>query len=59
MRIRSPRQRVSRSTQSSWRWVGSGELALEGKLQAEGLQAMDEDADMLTAMARELVTGGS
>ncbi|HEY6271994.1 MAG TPA: hypothetical protein VIX19_08380 [Terriglobales bacterium] len=31
-------------------------LALEGKLQAEGLQAMDEDDDLLTAMARELVT---
>jgi SNF2 family DNA or RNA helicase len=31
-------------------------LAMEGKLQAEGLQAMDEDDDLLTAMARELVT---
>jgi len=31
-------------------------LALEGKLHAEGLQAMDEDDDLLTAMARELVT---
>lgn len=31
-------------------------LAMEGKLQAEGLQSMDEDDDMLTAMARELVT---
>jgi hypothetical protein len=31
-------------------------LAMEGKLQAEGLQAMDEDDDLLTAMARELAT---
>lgn len=31
-------------------------LAMEGKLQGEGLQSMDEDDDMLTAMARELVT---
>jgi hypothetical protein len=31
-------------------------LAMEGKLKAEGLQAMDEDDDLLTAMARELVT---
>jgi hypothetical protein len=31
-------------------------LALEGKLHAEGLQAMNEDDDLLTAMARELVT---
>jgi hypothetical protein len=31
-------------------------LAMEGKLQAEGLQNMDEDDDVLTAMARELVT---
>ncbi|WP_155121632.1 helicase-related protein [Bryobacter aggregatus] len=31
-------------------------LAMEGKLQAEGLQKMDEDDDVLTAMARELVT---
>jgi hypothetical protein len=31
-------------------------LAMEGKLQAEGLQAIDEDDDLLTAMARELVT---
>jgi hypothetical protein len=31
-------------------------LALEGKLHAEGLQTMDEDDDLLTAMARELVT---
>jgi hypothetical protein len=29
---------------------------MEGKLQVEGLQAMDEDDDLLTAMARELVT---
>jgi hypothetical protein len=29
---------------------------MEGKLQADGLQSMDEDDDMLTAMARELVT---
>jgi hypothetical protein len=31
-------------------------LAMEGKLQAEGLQTIDEDDDVLTAMARELVT---
>jgi hypothetical protein len=31
-------------------------LAMEGKLQAEGLKAIDEDDDLLTAMARELVT---
>jgi SNF2 family DNA or RNA helicase len=31
-------------------------LAMEGKLHAEGLQSMDEDDDLLTAMARELVT---
>jgi SNF2 family DNA or RNA helicase len=31
-------------------------LAIEGKLQVDGLQAMDEDDDVLTAMARELVT---
>src|SRR3989449_5846084 len=31
-------------------------LAMEGKLHAEGLQAMDEDDDLLTALARELVT---
>ena len=31
-------------------------LALEGKLQGEGLQAMDDEGDLLTAMARELVT---
>jgi hypothetical protein len=31
-------------------------MAMEGKLQADGLQIMDEDDDMLTAMARELVT---
>lgn len=31
-------------------------LALEGKLQGEGLQSMDDDEDLLTAMARELVT---
>jgi hypothetical protein len=31
-------------------------LALEGKLHAEGLQAMNEDDDLLTAMARELVS---
>ena len=31
-------------------------LALEGKLQGEGLQSMDDDDDLLTAMARELVT---
>ena len=31
-------------------------LALEGKLQGDGLQSMDDDDDLLTAMARELVT---
>lgn len=31
-------------------------LAMEGKLHAEGLQAIDQDDDLLTAMARELVT---
>ena len=31
-------------------------LAMEGKLHVEGLQMMDEDDDLLTAMARELVT---
>ena len=31
-------------------------LAMEGKLDGGGLQAMDEDDDVLTAMARELVT---
>ena len=31
-------------------------LAMEGKFSREGLQALDEDDDMLTAMARELVT---
>jgi len=31
-------------------------LAMEGKLHIEGLQTMDQDDDMLTAMARELVT---
>jgi hypothetical protein len=30
-------------------------LSLEGKFAGEGLQALDDDADMLTAMARELV----
>ena len=30
-------------------------LAMEGKLQAEGLQSIDDDGDLLTAMARELV----
>jgi hypothetical protein len=30
--------------------------AMEGKLQAEGLQSMDDGDDLLTAMARELVT---
>jgi len=28
---------------------------MEGKLQAEGLQSIDGDGDLLTAMARELV----
>jgi hypothetical protein len=31
-------------------------LALEGKLASHGLTAMDEDDDLLTALARELVT---
>jgi hypothetical protein len=31
-------------------------LAMEGKFAGEGLQAMEEDDDILTAMARELVT---
>jgi hypothetical protein len=31
-------------------------LAMEGKLHVEGLQTMDEDDDLLTAIARELVT---
>jgi hypothetical protein len=31
-------------------------LAIEGKFSREGLQALDENDDMLTAMARELVT---
>ena len=30
-------------------------LAMEGKFASEGLQAIDADDDMLTAMARELV----
>jgi hypothetical protein len=30
-------------------------LAMEGKFASEGLQAMDEDGDLLMAMARELV----
>jgi hypothetical protein len=31
-------------------------LAVEGKFNGEGLQSFEEDDDMLTAMARELVT---
>jgi len=31
-------------------------LAMEGKFSREGLQSLNEDDDMLTAMARELVT---
>lgn len=31
-------------------------LAMEGKFANQGLQALDDDGDMLTAMARELVT---
>jgi hypothetical protein len=31
-------------------------LAMEGKFAAQGLQALEDDDDMLTAMARELVT---
>jgi superfamily II DNA or RNA helicase len=33
-------------------------LAMEGKFCRDGLQALEEDDDMLTAMARELVTEG-
>ena len=33
-------------------------LAMEGKFSREGLQSLNEDDDMLTAMARELVTEG-
>jgi hypothetical protein len=33
-------------------------LAMEGKFTTEGLQALDEGDDILTAMARELVTEG-
>src|ERR1700690_2912254 len=33
-------------------------LAMEGKFTAEGLQALDDGDDILTAMARELVTQG-
>jgi len=29
---------------------------MDGKLQADGLQSMDADDDLLTAMARDLVT---
>ena len=29
---------------------------MEGKLETAGLQAMEDDGDLLTAMARELVT---
>jgi hypothetical protein len=31
-------------------------LAMEGNFCREGLQSLEEDDDMLTAMARELVT---
>lgn len=31
-------------------------LAMEGKFTQDGLQSLEEDDDMLTAMARELVT---
>ena len=31
-------------------------LAMEGKFASHGLQALEDDDDMLTAMARELVT---
>jgi hypothetical protein len=31
-------------------------LPMEGKLHADGLQSMDADDDLLTAMARDLVT---
>ena len=31
-------------------------LAMEGKLQGEGLASTEDEADLLTAMARELVT---
>jgi hypothetical protein len=33
-------------------------LAMEGKFSRDGLQSLDEDDNMLTAMARELVTEG-
>lgn len=33
-------------------------LAMEGKFTGEGLQSLDDGADMLTAMAKELVTDG-
>lgn len=33
-------------------------LAMEGKFTGEGLQSLDDGSDMLTAMARELVTNG-
>jgi hypothetical protein len=33
-------------------------LAMEGKFIGEGLQSLDDGADMLTAMAKELVTDG-
>ena len=31
-------------------------LAMEGKFANQGLQALDDDDDILTSMARELVT---
>jgi hypothetical protein len=31
-------------------------LAMEGRLTCDGLQSMEDDEDVLTAMARELVT---
>ena len=33
-------------------------LAMEGKFTGEGLQSLDDGVDMLTAMAKELVTDG-
>jgi hypothetical protein len=38
------------------RRAGSLSLAMEGKLHAEGLQAVDREDDFFTAMARGLVT---
>src|SRR5260370_41756008 len=43
---------------SCWRLMGKKllvALTMEGKFAGEGLQSIDEDDDMLSAMARELV----